>query len=524
MGDGDADVRQFNYVATGARVAGILLHPTSLPGPHPVGDFGPAAYRFVDWLCAAGLRLWQTLPLSMTDEENSPYGSLSVFAGTSLLISLELLAEDGLLTPEEAAGDPSSAAEASRVDYATAAQIKAPLLRLAAERFWQRDPVDPLRQKLEAFRHRSPWLADHCMFMALSRENGGAPWQEWTRYVDASKRPVESARHDLADEIRRHEFLQFIFYRQWNDLRRYAHSKGIAILGDLPIYVAEEGADVWANRDLFQLDETGRPTHVAGVPPDYFAEDGQLWNNPLYDWQAMRADGFTWWIRRMNAVLDEVDMVRLDHFRGYEAYWSVPAQAETARDGEWRPGPCDDFFAALLDALRDRTGETLPLVAEDLGMITDEVTALRRRFHLPGIKVLHFALEHEGDEELLAGEMESNLLLYTGTHDNDTTVGWFHAAIENHPEKLERVRRYLPDATASNIAWRLIEMAWRSPAQMAIAPMQDVLSLDTSARMNVPGSDIRTRQNWVWRMTNDQLRPEQAEALHSLTEASGRLS
>jgi len=523
------DDRQFNFFATETRVAGVLLHPTSLPGAFPVGDFGPEAFRFLDWMAAAGLRLWQVLPLSVPDDENSPYGSLSVFAGAACLISPQQLVDDGLLSEAEGGGDAAAFDNVAEVDYVAAACTKEPLLRRAADRFFALPPDTAMRKEFAAFAERNSWLQEHCLFMALRKANDGGPWWEWTAGVDADHRPLPDAMGEFAADIRYHQFVQFIFQRQWRAVREYGRQRGIAILGDLPIYVAEESCDVWSHRDLFQLDAAGRPTAVAGVPPDYFAEDGQLWNNPLYNWDKMQGNGFAWWIRRMEATLDLVDMVRLDHFRGYDEYWAVPAGEETARNGKWMPGPGNAFFQSLLDALRPRSGPVLPLVAEDLGHITESVTELRERFHLPGTKVLQFALEHAGDEKTLTGEIDPATLLYTGTHDNDTTVGWYRSVIAPDATKRERAWRYLALAAGDSaeddaraVARRVLELAWSSPAQIALAPMQDFLGLGAHARMNVPGTSIKVRRNWVWRMRAEDLTPRLAEEIGAITCRHGR--
>jgi 4-alpha-glucanotransferase len=511
--------------STEDRQAGILAHPTSLPGRFGVGDLGPAAHRFLDWIADAGQRLWQVLPLSVPDKENSPYGSLSVFAGNPLLISPELLAADGLLTVDELNDASAFREEDQTVDFPAVLRWKRRLLDRASQRFFRLSTSHPLRQAMEAAEQDSAnWLSEHALFMAIREANGKRPWREWDQFVDADRRPTADAVEALADRAEVFKFLQFLFVKQWSDLRNHARSRGIRIIGDVPIYVSEESVDVWAHRELFQLDETGAPTRVAGVPPDYFSAAGQLWNNPVYDWDLHRQTGYRWWIDRIRNVLETVDLVRLDHFRGYESYWCVPVGEETAVNGHWVDGPRDAFFDAIRRGIRDASrldpnDAPLPFVAEDLGLITEEVTALRKRFELPGTVVMQFNLEDLSNHDPL--DIDPRSVAYTGTHDNDTTVGWFAAKTAEAPAFLEHFRQFLP-CDPKEIAWELIDLAWRSPAQMAIAPLQDVLSLGTDARMNVPGTDISQRANWAWRCPGGLLTDEIQQRLKDVTQRHER--
>lgn len=505
------------------RASGVLLHPTSIPTPFGIGDLGPDAFAWIDWLAAAGQKCWQVLPLVPTDSGDSPYQSPSAFAGNPWLISPELLWQDGLLS----AADLAAAREGvdigqPRVQFAAAGTRKNGLLELAAGRFSALPASHSLRQEFEDFcTVEAAWLAPHAEFMTLREINSGRWWLDWTVDVTAERRLTDHGREQHASRLTAHRLWQFLFFRQWQSLRTYARSRGVRIIGDVPIYVAHDSADVWANRAWFQLDEHGRSTRVAGVPPDYFSETGQLWSNPLYDWDALQRDGYRWWIARMQAALRLVDLVRLDHFRGFEAYWSVPAGEETAVNGAWITGPNDPFLYALQQALRDENGE-LPIIAEDLGMITEQVHALRKRFGLPGMNVLQFRLPGAPHEpRFRLDEFDVNSVVYTGTHDNDTTRGWFETEIVPYPERWQHLKEFTP-SNPEHIAWEFIELAWRSSSALAIAPLQDVLSLDHSARMNTPGTAFGDYGNWQWKYTPGMLTGEIAERLRVLTASTGR--
>ncbi len=514
------------------RASGILLHPTSFPTRFGIGDLGPRAHEFLDWLAAAGQRYWQVLPLCPADPGGSPYQSASSFAGNPLLVSPEFLMEDGLLTDSDLAEAALPQIEfAPRVEFGLAADRKQMLLERAVVRFHQLPSSHVLHDALHAFveEHRD-WLEPHAQFMAASEANHGISWRDWL----TAPQPIPP---HLTTRFAAHLVFQFFFFRQWQRLRDRARQLGIHIIGDIPIYVSHDSADVWANRGLFQLDERGVSTRVAGVPPDYFAATGQLWMNPLYDWNAMEREGFVWWIRRLKASLQLVDLVRLDHFRGFEAYWSVPAGETTAMHGEWVPGPRDKLLHAMRSALTNTAFDpsapiphpsslvphpsSLPIIAEDLGLITEEVNALRRRFELPGMKVLQFMLPGEAWDDTRADDFEPNSVVYTGTHDNDTSLGWFRSEILPHPALLDRLRHHVP-CDESRFAWEFIEFAWRCGSNIAIAPIQDVLSLDSSARMNTPGTSGEATSNWKWKLTPGLLTDDLQHHLLALNRATGR--
>jgi 4-alpha-glucanotransferase len=495
-----------------ARVAGVLLHPTSLPGPHGVGDLGPAARRFADWLAAAGQGLWQVLPLAPTGHGDSPYAALSAFAGNPLLLSLEDLAAEGWLEAAELAGAPRSSASA--VEYERVGPWKAALLRRAAERFEARAPPSA-RAELAAYQARErPWLDDVALYLALKDRHGGRPWIAWEAPLARRERAaLEGARRALAAEVRAHVFAQWAFDRQWARLRAHARARGVQLMGDLPIYLAHDSAEVWARPWLFQLDAAGRPRAVAGVPPDYFSATGQLWGNPLYDWPAHQADGFAFWIERMRANLRLYDRVRLDHFRGFEAYWEVPAGAATAEHGRWVKAPGEALFRALAGAL----GE-LPLVAENLGVITPEVERLRARSGLPGMAVLQFAFGGDPQaESFMPHNYVRDLVAYTGTHDNDTVAGWWASDKLSEAERAH-AKAYLA-ADGRDMAWTLLRAVYASVAATAIAPLQDLLGRGSDARMNTPAT---AAGNWRWRVEERELTAQLAARAAALARLYGR--
>jgi 4-alpha-glucanotransferase len=486
------------------RSAGLLLHPTSLPGPYGIGDLGPNAYHWVDALAYAKQTWWQILPLGPTGYGDSPYQCFSAFAGNPYLVSPDKLLEAGLIKPADVAG---LRFPADRVDFGPVIQFKVKLLARAWENF-KAGAAPHLRAEFEQFKHaQARWLDDFALFLALKDAHGGDSWLTW----DAPSRKRDSAvlrqaRAEHADAIGLHEFRQFLFFRQWTALKHYANEKGVRLIGDVPIFVASDSSDVWANPELFLLDEERQPTAVAGVPPDYFSATGQLWGNPLYAWEAHKRTGYAWWIERMRATLAQVDLVRIDHFRGFEAYWEIPAGMPTAQVGEWVKGPGADLFEALRAALGD-----IPVIAEDLGVITPEVDELRLRFNLPGMRVLQFAFGGATEDRFLPHSYETrNTVVYTGTHDNDTTVGWYATITE--PER-DFVRRYLA-RDGSDIAWDLIRLAWLSVADYAVTPVQDILSLGSAARMNTPGTPAG---NWSWRLTDNQLSRATLNRLGDLT-------
>ena len=466
------------------RRAGILLHATSLPGPDGIGDLGTEAYRWIDWLAAQGQSLWQVLPLGPTSYGDSPYQTLSAFAGNPLLISLERLVRRRWLGADDLASRPLLPME--RVDYGAAITWKTAML----DRAWQRCKAAD-RTELQAWAAtQGAWLEDWALFAALKEEQQGAAWVDWP--ADLARREpaaLAAARTRLADRIGAHRFRQWCFMTQWQELKLYAQAHDVAVMGDLPIFVAHDSCDVWAHPELFRLAADGRPTHVAGVPPDYFSATGQLWGNPLYDWKRSAADGHRWWVERVRTALDLADILRIDHFRGFEAYWEVEADQETAINGTWQPGPGAAFFAELRDAL----GGKLPLVAEDLGVITPAVEALRDEVGLPGMKVLQFAWDGPENAFLPSGHRR-HCVVYSGTHDNDPTVGWW----EHRTSAGERdlVAEYV-GGPVDEPNWTLLRLGMLSPAHTFIAPLQDVLGLGREARMNLPGEGTG---NWDWRM------------------------
>jgi 4-alpha-glucanotransferase len=495
------------------RAAGILLHPTSLPGPHGIGDLGPAASAFLAWAESAGLRVWQVLPLGPTGYGNSPYGALSAFAGNPLLVSPELLAEEGLLPRPALAPRPHFRHD--RVDYDAARSWKEHLLRASFAHFLSHPPAR-LRAEEEAWLEapeQAYWLGDFALFVALKARHGGAAWTDWPPAVRRREpAALAEARRELRDEIAYHSYGQFLFFRQWDRLRSSARSRGISILGDVPIYVAADSAEIWAHPELFKLAADGRPRVVAGVPPDYFSATGQRWGNPIYDWRRMARDGYRWWIERLRANLRLADRVRLDHFRGFVAHWEIPAREPTAIKGRWVRGPGDRLFAHLLEAL----GPELPLVAEDLGVITEDVVALRERFGLPGMRVLQFAFAAAPgeDSEHAPHNHTPRSVVYTGTHDNDTSAGW-HAALD--PVERQRVDDYL--GRGEPISVRMVRAAYTSVAELAIVPLQDFLGLGSEARMNTPATPAA---NWAFRARAEHFTPELAAALRRMAEITGR--
>jgi len=470
------------------RSSGILLHPTSLPGPFGIGGLGREARDFVGFLARARQSLWQFLPLGPTGFGDSPYQGLSAFAGNPLLVDPADLADDGLLDRGDLV--PGPGLRDDRVDFEAVARWKVPLLDRAASRFFERRPA-PLVAEYEGFvaRH-ADWLEDWASFAALREAHGSRSWREWPDPLRTRERSaIAEARTRLAPALDRARFLQFLFFRQWGRLRRHAADAGVRLFGDVPIFVADDSCDAWSRPGQFLFDGSGRPTFVAGVPPDYFSPTGQLWGNPLYDWDVMARDGYAWWIARLRAMLELVDVVRIDHFIGFSRAWHVPAGDRDALRGEWRAGPGDALFEALGRAI----GRPLPIVAEDLGAITPEVEALRDLHAQAGMKVLQFAFSGDPANPFLPHAHERRFVVYTGTHDNDTTRGWFASLA---PAERSFAQRYLA-RSGEDIAWDLVRAAMGSVADVAIVPMQDVLGLGSEARMNVPA---RPAGNWTWRM------------------------
>jgi 4-alpha-glucanotransferase len=482
------------------------LHPTSLPGPYGIGDLGPEAYKFVDFLVASGQSLWQVLPLGPTGYGDSPYACYSAFAGNTLLVSPEQLIKDGLLDSAP------TASPNAKIDFGEAHKLKDQILRRAYDLYTKTTDTS-LRSAFETFaQQQAHWLEDYALFRALKDAHGGVAWTEWESTL---------GRDDLREEIEAHIFYQFLFFRQWFALKTYANERGIKIVGDLPIFVAHDSADVWTNPEQFKLDKDGKPIVVAGVPPDYFSSTGQLWGNPLYNWERMRADGFKWWIERVRATLTVVDIARVDHFRGFAACWEIPGGDKTAERGQWVEAPGKELFTAI----RRRLGE-LPIIAEDLGVITPDVVALREEFGFPGMRILQFGFGGDSKNIDLPHNYVPNVVAYTGTHDNDTTVGWFQSVAGEGSTRtaaqIERERKFCMNylnTDGKEIHWDFIRGVLASVANKAIIPLQDLLGLGTEARMNLPNS---TEGNWAWRYQPGALTDQIAARLKQLSELYGR--
>jgi 4-alpha-glucanotransferase len=498
------------------RSSGVLAHITSLPGRYGIGDLGPNAREFVTRLAAAGQRYWQMLPVGPAGAGNSPYSSLSTFAGNPLLISPGLLLEAGLVDGGELAA--IEVPDSSHVDYATVHRNKLALLSKAARRFGSRSDR-AMSERFAEFREaQGPlWLEDFCLYRALQQIHDGESWTGWEEGL-SRRQPaaLARARVKLEESVEAHRVIQFLFFEQWHDLRRVAVDHGIELVGDLPLYVAHDSADVWTNPDLFLLDDEGQPEVVAGVPPDYFSKTGQRWGNPIFDWEEMAARNFAWWRTRVRHALALFDVLRIDHFRGIAGYWEIPAEEGTAVNGQWRPGPKEK----LLGALRDDLGE-LPVVAEDLGKITDDVIALRDAFAVPGMRVAQFGFDKAPDATIHHPDTyPTSVWAYTGTHDNNTTNGWFWEGNPRHRVwRLKRPRRSLYRLVDGRIPWGLNEMVSRSRAMTAVFPVQDILELGAEARMNTPG--VATG-NWEWRLRESQLTDEALDQLHQLTRSTSR--
>ena len=502
------------------RASGVLLHPTSLPGPFGIGDLGPEAYKFVKFLSEAGQSLWQILPLGPTGYGDSPYACYSAFAGNTLLISPERLVAEGLLTESDLT--PHAIESTDRIDFGMVHQGKEALNQLAYHRF-KKTPSPELETSFESFSHRhARWLDDYALFRALKDANGGIAWNEWdSALVRRNPSALANARSELNEEIEAHKFYQFLFFRQWFALKHHCNQQGISIVGDLPIFVAPDSADVWTNPDQFQLDQNGVPLVVAGVPPDYFSTTGQLWGNPLYNWKRMVADGFKWWIERMRATFSLVDIARIDHFRGFAASWEIPGGDKTAERGRWVEVPGRELFRAV----RQTLGQ-LPIIAEDLGVITPDVVALREEFGFPGMRILQFGFGGDPKNSDLPHNYVQNVAAYTGTHDNDTTVGWFESVAGEGSTRtaaqIERERKFCLkylNSTGEEIHWDLIRAVSASVANTAIIPLQDLLGLGGDARMNLPNT---IAGNWSWRYRAELLTDTIAVRLKTLTELYGR--
>ncbi|MFT5143424.1 MAG: 4-alpha-glucanotransferase [Rhodothermales bacterium] len=500
------------------RQSGILLHITSLPGPFGIGDLGSKAYEFADFLVASGQTLWQVLPVVPTGYGESPYASPSTFAGNVMLISPELLVRDGLLAQDDLAGVPAFPEE--QVDFANVTAFKTALLHKAYARFLEGKSAI-LHADYEVYcRRHAAWLADYALFDAIKEANGGVEWTSWPRPL-AMREPDAVAKflEDNRAGVDARRFWQFLFERQWSALKRYCNQRGIRIFGDLPIYVAQDSADVWAQPELFHLDVDGKATVVAGVPPDYFSETGQRWGNPIYRWDRMEESGFDWWKRRMARILEQVDLVRLDHFRGFEAFWEVPASEATAVKGQWVKGPGAELFHALTEHLGP-----LPVIAENLGVITEGVTKLMKRFEYPGMAILEFAFDSGADNAFLPHNYEEDLVAYTGTHDNDTFAGWWMNTqstqdAEVTARAITYCREYLEVTDDADVHWRAVRSLMGSVARIVVTPMQDLLGLGSEARVNTPGV---AAGNWGWRMLPGAIQPEHTSRLKAMTDLFGR--
>lgn len=492
------------------RSAGILLHPTSLPGAEGIGTFGSEAYQFIDWSSKAGFSIWQVLPLGPTGYGDSPYQCFSAFAGNPLLISLRTLVEHGYLSNDDVTE--LSHYPREKVDFGRVIPVKRQLLEKACINWFESAPENE-RNELNDFRHRQGhWLEDYAMFMSLKDFYDGRCWNEWPEeHRDRHESALNSVREELSDRINRQVWLQYVFFKQWGALRQYANEKGIKILGDMPIFVAYDSSDAWANRTLFHFDETGNPSVIAGVPPDYFSETGQRWGNPLYNWYAHRSQGFEWWKQRIGTSLELVDLIRIDHFRGFSACWEIPASEPTAINGKWVDSPGRELFEAVIAGRGD-----LPLVAEDLGVITDDVTALRKQFNLPGMRVLQFAFGSGSDNPFLPHNHEPDSVVYSGTHDNNTSLGWWkEEATDEMKGELSRYRGH----PVEEPHWDLIHLAFSSVAETAVVPMQDLLGLDSNTKMNRPGE---ASGNWEWRASENAFSGELADRVRQMLILFGR--
>lgn len=495
------------------RESGILLHPTSLPSKYGIGDLGQSAYEFVDFLVRSKQRLWQMLPVGPVGFGESPYQSFSAFAGNDLLISIDALQEAGLLKKIDLIDLP--AFDCQKVQFQQVKECKGRLFRKAFCSFVQKDKPSDFDDFLSS---NEKWLKDYTLFMAVKTRFGMRAWNEWDE--DISKRTPEAlARYakELDYEIRYQEFLQYYFFKQWKSLKSYANSKGIKLVGDLPIFISNDSSDAWARRELFEIDELGNPIKVAGVPPDFFSATGQYWGNPHYRWDVMEQDDFLWWRDRFEMLMSMIDVIRIDHFRGFEAYWEIDGKETTAENGQWVKAPGDKLFRTIEKHLGK-----LPIIVEDLGVITPEVEALKNAFDFPGMKILQFTFGKGSEERFLPHNYEENSVVYTGTHDNNTTVGWYEDSLQTEPEAIEQMKKYFGmenEASTQEVCWKLIEIAFQCNSVIAIIPMQDLLCLGKEARMNIPST---IGNNWDWRLQKDHMAAEIESKLKELSEIHNR--
>lgn len=490
-----------------SRSSGILMHITSLPNRLGIGTFGKESYEFVDFLKAAGQKYWQLLPIGPTGYGDSPYQSLSTFAGNILLIDLEILIKKGLLSESDFEGR-DCGSDVDYVDYTKVNLHKLEILRIAFER-----GAEAYKREVDTFvEENKAWLPDYALFMALKHRFHLKSWQEWPlEYRAREPKSLAKAKEKYKEEIRFWEFVQYLFFKQWHELKVYANKSGVQMIGDVPIYVAEDSSDVWANPELFLLDQLNKPVCVSGCPPDAFSKTGQLWGNPIYDWDLMDQQGYKWWINRIKATYELFDVVRIDHFRGFESYWSIPAGAKTAENGEWIKGPEMKLFKAIKEAL----GE-IKIIAEDLGFLTEDVVNFKNATGYPGMKVLEFAFDSKEESDYLPHNYDDNCFVYTGTHDNDTVMGWFN---NSKKEDIERAIEYLKLTKEEGYEWGFIRGVWSSVGNVAIAQMQDFLGLDEKYRMNIPST---IGNNWRWRMRPDQLTDTLTKKIYKMTKLYGR--
>lgn len=499
-------------VNSGKRRCGTLVHPISFSGQYGMGDLGPGARRFIDFLVRSGQSVWQLLPLGPTGYGNSPYASWSAFAGNPYLISPDELLGKGLLKKEEV--DKSHLPNNGRVDYEKVRSVKDGLLKLAGQRFFERSDPDDMQRLAEFTENNKYWLEDYVLFAVCRKNYDSKSWNTWDAGIRSrEKKAIREWSEEYRDERKYQRWLQFEFNNQWRSIRRYANERGIVVIGDLPIYVDHNSADVWSHPGLFEMDEAGNRIRVSGVPPDYFSRTGQLWGNPLYRWKMMKRHHFSWWIHRFTRQFELFDYVRVDHFRGFESYWAVPAGSETAETGQWEKTPGRQLFDRLLKHFG-----TLPVIAEDLGVMTDEVMALRDRYGFPGMKVLQFAFNGGADHPFLPHNYKhDNWAVYTGTHDNDTTIGWYEKATEKERHQARTYTR----SDGHEIHWELMRSAMFSVASIAVFPLQDLMGLGSETRMNTPGT---VTGNWEWRFTESELKNTDATRFRYLAEQSNRLN
>ena len=491
------------------RTSGIILHPTSFPGPDGIGDLGPQAYAWIDFLESSGCTIWQTLPLGPTGYGDSPYQCFSASAGNPYLVSPTLLLDEGYLSPEDFVDRPEFPLH--QVDFGAAIPWKLKILRRAYNNFAAKNGTES-PEFLGFCEENKKWLDDYALFMSLKNSNSGAAWQSWsTEFKKRQPEALADFTAQNAEEINFHKFMQFCFFKQWNNLMNYAHEKGIKIIGDIPIFVSMDSADVWSNPDLFYLDEEGNPTVVAGVPPDYFSPTGQLWGNPLYRWPKHQETNFAWWMDRIRATLKVCDLIRLDHFRGFGGYWEIPAGNPTAEFGRWVECPGDAFLQKVQETFGD-----LPIIAEDLGEISEDVSALRLKYGLPGMKILQFGFDGDANDHFLPSNYVPNFVAYTGTHDNETITGWF----ANASQKSRTFAMKYLCSNGEHFAWDAIRAVWQSVAVYSIAPLQDFLELGNEARMNFPG---RMFGNWSFRYINSDLTPDLAFRILDLNRIYNRI-